>query len=183
MFERMMRFFVKIGDNLLGLFIKIMIVLVLLVIVVATVQGMINHWGFVLTLLIGMLLSPLFYREMAKKLNIELPEFFTWGVTDVIDMMIPNKSELDGFHTELKQKKDAAIKIAAEMESKANELEKVANTFIKERKMRATAKERKEGMTTPRMKKAMMMQLDDEENEVIRSLRDQQKEINWDSFL
>ena len=127
MFERIFRFLTRAGDGLLGLFIKIMVVLVILVIVIATVQGMINHWALVLSLLIGMLLSPLFYRELSRKLNLDFPEFFRWGLTDVIDTLIPNQETMNSFRDGLRQKRESAAKVAADMEAKADVLEQTAH--------------------------------------------------------
>ena len=183
MIDKIMRFFSKIGDGLLGLFIKIMVVLIVLVIVIATVQGAISHWALVLSLLIGMLLSPLFYKEIGKKLKMEFPDFFTWGITDVIDALMPSEETYTSLRDQLKQKREAAAKSAAGMEAKAEVLNKTANAYIKERKMRLGVKGEIKGPVTSRMKKAMLMQLDDEEDEVIRALHDKQQEINWDNYL
>jgi hypothetical protein len=183
MIDKFLRVFSKIGNGFIGLFIKIMVVLIILVIIIATVQGVISHWALVLSLLIGMLFSPLFYREVSKKFKFEFPEFFTWGITDVIDTLIPNEETFTTLRNELKQKQTAAVKVASEMETMADVLEQSAHIFIKERKLRSLTKTNIKGPVTARMRKVMSMQLDDEEGEVMRSLHDKRQEINWDKYL
>jgi hypothetical protein len=183
MIERIMRFFSSIGDGLLGLFIKIMVVLIILVIIVAAIQGAITHWVLVLSMLVGLLLSPLFYRELGKRIKIEFPEFFSWGLTDVIETLVPNEETYTSLREQLAQKREAAKKVASTMEAKADALSVTANAYIQERKLRIGSKSEIKGPVTSRMKKAMMMQLDDEEDSVIRELHDQKQEINWDNYL
>lgn len=105
-------------------FIKIVLVLIVIGLITASSQPIIGNWVFVVNLLLVVLFSPLFYRDLEKIYHLGLPEFFTWGIYDIIDTMMPGEESISTLKNELDEKLAVATQEAIELELKADDLER-----------------------------------------------------------
>jgi hypothetical protein len=174
----------RLGNGMIGMFLKLMFVLVLILVAIMVLIGIATYWVFVIGLVGGTLLSSVMYKAIDTKLRLGLPEFFFWGPGEILDASFAGQETIENTKLELKQKRVEANAELGKMQQKVVNLE----SAYKDLKAKSKTKifmdryaNKDKRMTGMRTKKAIMMQIDNEP--WVDELRNITDDVDWNKFM
>lgn len=174
--------FGKIGNGIIGLFLKFFLVLILILVLLGLVIGLGIYWKFFLGFLIGALFSPYLYNFLEQNLEIGLPEFFFWNYGDVAEAFFVNESSLEEMQNNYSQKTKAARLELANMDKKYLNL-KAAFEDLKAKKdiKEIIAGKESKKYSSSRMRKAILMNIGDPE--WVTEMKQIKSDIDWNKYM
>jgi len=177
-----LRTFEKIGDGLLGMFLKLFLILILILVILGFVIGIAVYWKFVVSIMIGALFSPYLYAYIEKNLQLGLPEFFFWNYGDVMEAFFVNEQQIEEVNQENRQKIKAARLELDGMDKKYANLT-VAYEDLKAKKnlKEILVGKKSKKYNSSRLRKAVLMNIGDPE--WVSEMKDIKTEVNWSKYL
>jgi hypothetical protein len=174
--------FEKIGNGIIGMFLKFFFVLIIILIILGLVIGIGIHWKFFLGFLIGALFSPYLYNFLEENLELGLPEFFFWNYGDVAEAFFVNEGSIDEIQNNCLQKTKAARFELENMDKRYINLKAAfedlkAKKDIKEMIVGTESKK----YSSSRMRKAILMNIGDPE--WVAEMKEIKTNIDWNKYM
>lgn len=148
----------KIFDGAFGMFFKFLFLMIAFMLILALVIVLTVNWPFTIMLLIGILLSSIFYTHLDKRFNLQLPDYFKVSIEDFLATFNEGEEEVQNIRTQMN---DALKQARAEAEDMHNALVSIEEQY-KELKTKKSLKNlftKSPEEISPRMAKAIEMEL------------------------
>jgi len=174
-----MQFFQNLGNDFIGLFLKIMLVLVVLVIIVLAIVAIAQNWLLVLGMLIGLLFSASLYKWLNTRFKLDLPEFFFWGLSEIMEALTIDEGRANEIKQELYEKRKLAEQQIAKMEQKVAGAQATYSDLKAKQSIPEIMKPATKHVSS-RTRKALMMHID--EKPWLDELNKPNEEVDWSKF-
>lgn len=177
-----MGFFGRMGDGIIGLFFKFMVILVALIVILLFIIGIATYWKFVIGVIIGGLFSPLLYSYIENNLQLGLPEYFFWNYGDVVESFIGSEAEIEDVKNDIKAKQKAARAELLSLDKKYENLNASFQDLKAKTSIETLTKGKKASKAeSSRMRKAILMSIGDPE--WVSEMREIKTEVDWSKYL
>ena len=159
MMRGIVNFFGSVGNGLMALFLKIILVMIFLLALIAIPVFMIMYWPFTIPFIIGLLFSEKMYRTMNRQLKLRLPKYFYINFQDFLQTLREGDEQLSLTKQDLENKKAKALKEAVDMEEALESIEQHLSHIKVKRDLKTLFKPSVKDIS-PRAAKALEMELD-----------------------
>ena len=145
-------------NGLFKMFFKFFFWLIAFVILLATLVVLATNWPFAIMLMVGILLSDLFYKWFSKRFNLDLPDYFSINIVDFMSTFHEGDEEIEAVRREMDYKMQQARE---KVEMMHNALLSIEDQFkdIKTKRSLKNLFSKSPEEISPRMAKALEMEL------------------------